>query len=212
MGFEPGTSHLPGPFPFGTLCRVRLPPSGLLALRLCLSARGGRHYRLSSTPSPPPTDDRERCRVRLPREPPVHRSDACFRQKRRGLGRCPFHSPCPPGPQGFTLHSVARFLRPCLISTTRESATLCPLPASGSPYRVRFSTAADSRPQQVRRASLGKTHRLPRYRPAPRRAGPPDIRSRSSRPARPPPQRHVAGSLFATYPGSASCFLQTRHL
>jgi len=28
-------------------------------------------------------------------------------------------------------------------------------------------------------------------------------------PARPPPQRHLAGSLFATYMGSASCFLQT---
>ena len=123
-----------------------------------------------------------------------------------------FPLPRPLGPQGFLLHSVTGFLRPCLLGTTRESATLCPLPASGSPYRVRFSTPVSSTLRQSRRASLGKTHRLPRYRPASHRFGPPDIRSRSLRTARPPPQRHVAGSLFATYPGSASYFLRTRHL
>ena len=37
----------------------------------------------------------------------------------------------------------------------------------------------------------------------------PDIRSRSLTPARPSPQRHIAGSLFATYTNSASCFLRT---
>jgi hypothetical protein len=212
VSFEPGSSTSRVPSRSVSLFRIRLPPSGLLALSPLpfgswrssplplVHAFPSPHRRSRGVPSP--TSQRvSRPQVRC-----------MFRRKRRGLGRCPFHSPCPLGPQGFALHSVTRFLRPCLISTKRESATLCPFPASGSPYRVKFSTAADSRPQQVRRASLGKTHRLPRYRPASRRAGPPDIRSRSFRPARPPPQRHVAGSLFATYPGSASCFLQTRHL
>ena len=40
----------------------------------------------------------------------------------------------------------------------------------------------------------------------------PDIRSRSYMPARPSPQRHIAGSLFATYLGSTSYFLRTPHL
>jgi len=40
----------------------------------------------------------------------------------------------------------------------------------------------------------------------------PDIRSRLITSARPPLQHHIAGSLFATYTGSASCFLQTHHL
>ncbi len=39
----------------------------------------------------------------------------------------------------------------------------------------------------------------------------PDIRSRSSMSARPSPQRHIAGSLFATYLGSTSYFLRTPH-
>ncbi len=65
--------------------------------------------------------------------------------------------------------------------------------------------------QQDRRASLGKTHHLPVSRPASCQFGPPDIRPRSITPARPPPQHHLAGSLFATYTGSASCFLQTSH-
>ena len=50
-----------------------------------------------------------------------------------------FPLPCPPGPQGFLLRSVARLPRPCLFSTTRESVSLCPLPASGFPYRAGFS-------------------------------------------------------------------------
>jgi len=41
--------------------------------------------------------------------------------------------------------------------------------------------------------------------------GSPDIRSRSPMPARPPPRCHIVGSLFATYMGSASCFLRTPH-
>jgi hypothetical protein len=45
-----------------------------------------------------------------------------------------------------------------------------------------------------------------------KRKNTPDIRSRSLTTARPPHQHHIAGSLFATYTGSASCFLQTPHL
>ncbi len=39
-----------------------------------------------------------------------------------------------------------------------------------------------------------------------------DFGTRSATSARPPPYTHIAGSLFATYTGSASCFLQTSHL
>jgi hypothetical protein len=115
----------------------------------------------------------------------------------------------PPGPQGFLLRSVTRLPRPCLLSTTRGSATLRPSPVSGSPYRERFSTSCGSLEGRAVGLSLGKSPRLPRSRPASLRFGSPDIRSRSLRPARPPPRCHLAGSLFATYPGSASCFLRT---
>lgn len=64
-------------------------------------------------------------------------------------------------------------------------------------------------PSPCRRASLGKTHHLPISRPDPLQVGAPDIRSRSHSPARPPSQSHLAGSLCATYMGSASCFLRT---
>ena len=84
-----------------------------------------------------------------------------------------------------------------------------PFPASGSPYRDRSSNVHCSLQRQARRASLGKTHHLPISRPTSLRFGSPDIRSRSPTPARPPPRCHIVGSLFATYMGSASCFLQT---
>ena len=64
---------------------------------------------------------------------------------------------------------------------------------------------------QLSRASPGKTQHLPIPRPTSLRFGPPDIRSRSPTPARPPPRCHIVGSLFATYMGSASCFLRTAH-
>jgi hypothetical protein len=86
-----------------------------------------------------------------------------------------------------------------------------PFPASGSPYRARSSNVHCSLQRQARRASLGKTHHLPISRPTSLRFGPPDIRSRSLTPARPPPRCHIVGSLFATYMGSASCFLRTAH-
>jgi len=56
---------------------------------------------------------------------------------------------------------------------------------------------------------MGKMHHLPICRPASCQVGSPDIRPRLATSARPPSQHHLAGSLFATYTGSASCFLQT---
>jgi hypothetical protein len=75
---------------------------------------------------------------------------------------------------------------------------------------VRRSVVYDNPRRQGRRASLGKTHHLPVSRPASCQLGSPDIRPRLVTSARPPRQHHLAGSLFATYTGSASCFLQTR--
>jgi len=100
--------------------------------------------------------------------------------------------------------------RPCLFGTPRESATLCP-----SSLRDLLVDSVCCRlwqhQRQDRRASLGKTHHLTICRPASCRFGSPDIRSRLITPARPPLQHHIAGSLFATYTASASCFLQTHH-
>ena len=101
--------------------------------------------------------------------------------------------------------------RPCVLGTTRESATLCPFSLRGLLVES-VCCRLWQHQQQNRRASLGKTHHLPISRPASCRFGSPDIRSRLITPARPPPQHHIAGSLFATYTGSASCFLQTPHL
>jgi hypothetical protein len=116
------------------------------------------------------------------------------------------------GRQGFILRSVTKPHRPCLISTSRESATPCPSPLRVLLIERGFLTPSGSFRCQSSRASLGKTYRLPRYRPASHRFGLPDIRPRLATSAQPPPQRHIAGSLFATYPGSTSYFLQTRHL
>jgi len=116
-----------------------------------------------------------------------------------------------PGRQDFILHTVTGLHWSWVFSTTRESATLWPLPASGSPNRDRFSKICCSIQFQARRASLGKTHHLPISRPTSLRFGSPDIRPCSLTPARPPPRCHIVGSLFATYTGSASCFLQTAH-
>jgi hypothetical protein len=81
----------------------------------------------------------------------------------------------------------------------------------GVSLSVRFYDLYSSCQRHVSRASLGKTQHLPRSRPTSLRFGSPDIRSRSPTPARPPPRCHIVGSLFATYLGSASCFLQTAH-
>jgi hypothetical protein len=84
-------------------------------------------------------------------------------------------------------------------------------PRFGFSSSGQFSNTCGSLRCQSSRASLGKTYRLPRYRPASHRLDSPDIRSCLFTPARPSPRRHIAGLLFATYPGSTSYFLQTRH-
>ena len=104
--------------------------------------------------------------------------------------------------------------RPCILSTTHGSATLCPLPASAiGAYSVQFYGPLGDLRNQSSRASLGKALR------------PPHIPSAStsvryfrilglahSRLLDPAPRSHIGGSLFATYVGSTSCFLSTRHL
>ena len=134
------------------------------------------------------------------------------RHKWRVLPLAPLAAPALAGPRGFLLRAVTRLLRPRLISTVRRSATLSPLAASGSPLRLGFMTPLLRHRRQSSRASLGKAHRLPTCRPVSRRVDMPDIGSRSLTPARPSPQRHIAGSLFATYAGSTSCFLPTQPL
>ena len=56
-------------------------------------------------------------------------------------------------PRGFLPHTVTRFLRPRIVSTNRRSATLCSLPASGSPLRVGFLAPSLRLRRQSRRAS-----------------------------------------------------------
>ena len=118
-----------------------------------------------------------------------------------------------PSRRGFLLYTVTRLHWPRVISTTRGSATLCPLSIQGPPFLKRFYGARGNFVLQDRSASRGKTRHLTVSRPASARFGSrPDIGTRSAMPARPPPRTHLAGSLFATYTGSASCFLQTYHL
>ena len=103
------------------------------------------------------------------------------------------------GPRGFLLHTVTRLLRPRIISTTRGSATLCPLPALVLPLRFSFIAPSDDPWRQNSRASLGKAYDLPTYRPATHRFDVPDIGPCLFASARPSPRCHIAGSLFATY-------------
>jgi len=86
-----------------------------------------------------------------------------------------------------------------------------PSPVSGIALAVRFYGIHGNSRSQHRRVSLGKTHYLPISRPASHRFDSPDIGPRLVTAARPSPQRHIAGSLFATYTGSTSCFLRTPH-
>lgn len=68
-----------------------------------------------------------------------------------------------PGPRGFLLHTVTRLHGPRLISTTRESATLCSLRASALSGFVRFGflPRLATHSGQSRRASLGKALQPP---------------------------------------------------
>jgi hypothetical protein len=99
-----------------------------------------------------------------------------------------------------------------------ESVTLFSQRASGSPNRSGFMVpmAATS----IRSVGLPWVRRTasPVYRPAPYRfvsLRPPwlslDIGTRLLKSARSTPLYHIAGLLFATYTGSTSCFLPTRH-
>lgn len=97
------------------------------------------HCRLSSTASHIPMTLLEYPDSILPRSASL--VQMCVdRRKRRVLCRGFFPWVYTPGTQGFTLHLLTRLHRPCLFSTTRESATLCSLPASGSPRRLGFMT------------------------------------------------------------------------
>jgi hypothetical protein len=77
------------------------------------------------------------------------------------------------------------------------------------PSRVGFMTPPETFGARTGGLPRVRSHRLPISRPTSPRFGSPDIRTRSGTPARPPPRSHLVGSLFATYMGSASCFLQT---
>jgi len=109
----------------------------------------------------------------------------------------------------FSSTRLPGFFGPVSSVLSADLTTSAPFSLPGTPSAIRFSTPARSRPEQSRRSSPGKTHCLPISRPAPLRFGSPDIRTRFVKLARPPPRCHLAGSLFATYMGSASCFLQT---
>ena len=100
-----------------------------------------------------------------------------------------------------------------------ESVALFSLSASGSPSHSSFITPISSSRCQIGRASLGKVYCLPIYRPAAQRfvfcsavlGFCLDIGTRLLTSARSTPLYHIAGSLFATYTGTISCFLPTRH-
>jgi len=116
-----------------------------------------------------------------------------------------------PGPRGFLLHAVTRLHGPRLISTTRESATLCSLRASALSGFVRFGFLPRLATLRGRAGGLPwvRHYDLPTYRPPPHRFASPDIGSRLFASARPAPRSHIGGSLFVTYVGSTSCFLST---
>lgn len=117
------------------------------------------------------------------------------------------------GRRGFILRTVARLHRPRVFSRIRGSATLCSLTAKVSPFTTRFYGALGTIRLQSSSASRGKARSLLVSRPASVCFGAcPDFGARSVTTARPPLHTHLAGSLFATYTSSASCFLQTHHL
>jgi len=86
-----------------------------------------------------------------------------------------------------------------------------PSPLWCIPLRFGFLAPSSDPRRQDRRASLGKAYDLPTCRPATHRFDTPDIGPRLFATARPSPRCHLTGSLYATYAGSTSCFLPTRH-
>ena len=86
-----------------------------------------------------------------------------------------------------------------------------PSPASGSPSRFSFMRSLTTYDPSTGGLHWVRHTSLPVSRPTSQRFGSPDIRTRLVTTARPLPLCHIVGSLFATYTGSASCFLRTPH-
>lgn len=107
---------------------------------------------------------------------------------------------------------LPNLLRPSLFSTMRGSVTFLPKYDQGSPFTYLFYDVF----QQLLDIREG---RLPRVRhsslsvccPTSHWFVSPDIGPRLCQTARPTHQRHLVGSLSATYTDSTSCFLQTTH-
>jgi len=76
-------------------------------------------------------------------------------------------------PRSWGFYSpLTRLHRPPLFSTTRRSATLCPLPGQGSPFPSWLDEALGNFKPQSRSASRGKARHLLVSRPASVRFGP----------------------------------------
>ncbi len=147
----------------------------------------------------------------------VHRGRVCVNHRKRWVPLCCPRFPSPlPGRQDFLLHSVTRLLRSCFVGHMYGSASHCtiavPLPPRGCLIGGSFMTPSNSLDVRsgglpwVRRTASPDTVQLHIQEASP------DIRSRLVTTARPPLQRHIAGSLFATYLGltsDTSYFLRT---
>src|SRR4030042_7001759 len=127
------------------------------------------------------------------------------------------HSPvtmlnCPcllPGSSGFSpphCYQASQALSPQYY--TQICHPLSPPRIGSLPTRLSFMASPKFIEARTGGLPRVRSHRLPISRPTSPRFGSPDIRTRSRTPARPPPRCHLAGSLSATYVGSASCFLQ----
>jgi len=161
--------------------RVSRSLSGLLALLFfhSVSALSGRQPYLSSAASHNPVRS-------------LDRPDFHFRSS----GFSPPH--CYQASQALSLQYYPQICHP--LSLPRLGSLPTRLSFMASPKTIKARTGGLPRV---------RSHRLPISRPTSPRFGSPDIRTRSATPARPPPRSHIVGSLFATYMGSASCFLQT---
>jgi len=137
----PLRSELPD---YGALRRHRI---AILAYPPCLGLLVPSSIMLSRLPSLSPITFRPRLPMsRLTNVGPSRLGHFFFRRFRsvlcspsqaaRPLPYPSFFSRFLPGRQGFILRSVTRLLRPWVLSTTRESATLCPL------RRIGFSSSA----------------------------------------------------------------------
>jgi hypothetical protein len=129
-----------------------------------------------------------------------------LRRKRRVLCLIPPSSPDPfPVARVLSSTLLPGFFGPGSSVLPVNLPPSAPSAASGSPPRLQFYGSY----HHCSRASPGKTHHLSISRPTSPWFSSPDIRSCLPTRARPPPHGHLAGSLFATYMDSASCFLRT---